>query len=45
MASRKVGLDPVVNALSRGRVTVGAWARAVRGIAYPDATSLEVSYQ
>lgn len=31
MASRKVGLDPVVSALSRGKVTVGACAMAVKG--------------
>lgn len=34
MASRKLGTVPVVSAFSRGRVTVGADARAVNGRAW-----------
>lgn len=35
MASRKLGIVPVVNALMRGNVTVGAVALAVYGYAVP----------
>ena len=40
MASRKEGIDPVVNALTRGIVTVGELAWAVKGKAAPSFTNL-----
>lgn len=39
-ASRKLGTEPVVMPLMRGRVTVGGAARAVNGRALPDAMRL-----
>ena len=36
IASRKFGMLPVVKALMRGRVTVGGFAWAVKGIARPE---------
>lgn len=38
--SRKEGMEPVVIALRRGIVTVGAVAWAVKGIAWPSRMSL-----
>ena len=35
IASKKLGIVPVVNALMRGNVTVGAVALAVKGYAEP----------
>ena len=43
MASRKEGIDPVVNALTRGSVTVGELAWAVKGKAAP--SFINLSYQ
>lgn len=37
IASRKLGIEPVVKAFIRGRVTVGGKACAVNGKACPDA--------
>lgn len=40
IASKKLGIVPVVNALMRGNVTVGAVALAVNGYAVPCSTWL-----
>lgn len=43
MRSRKEGTEPVVRALTRGMVTVGGVACAVKGIAAPERMRLEWS--
>lgn len=36
ITSRKLGIEPVVSAFTRGRVMVGEVACAVKGIAHPE---------
>lgn len=38
--SRNEGIEPVVSALTRGIVTVGAWALAVNGMPKPSDINL-----
>lgn len=44
IASRKLGMEPVVKAFILGNVTVGGNACAVNGHARPDDTCLPVSH-